>query len=85
MSEAISLNQDDPFEAAIQKIVQLNRFKRADYALDGSPWSNFEQTAALEPGAAQHVLCRGYTKQRHTQRQQPVASSAGTEAGARRA
>jgi hypothetical protein len=41
----VNLNLDDPFEASIAVMVELNRKKRADYALDSDPWSNFRQTA----------------------------------------
>lgn len=41
----ISLNPDDPFEAALIPIVETNRRKRADYAVDGDPFSNFRGTA----------------------------------------
>jgi hypothetical protein len=43
----IYLDADDPFEAALVEIVLTNRRKRADYALDGSPWSNFDFTAGV--------------------------------------
>lgn len=46
----VTLNQDDPFEAVIARIVELNRRKRRDYALDSDPWSNFRQTAAMVSG-----------------------------------
>lgn len=39
------LNPDDPFERVIMDMVATNRRKRADYAVDGSPWSNFDDTA----------------------------------------
>lgn len=39
------LNPDDPFERVILDMVATNRRKRADYAVDGSPWSNFDDTA----------------------------------------
>lgn len=35
----------DPFEEAVWRLVKLNRRKRADYALDTDPWSNFRETA----------------------------------------
>lgn len=41
----MELNPDDPFEAALIPIVETNRRKRADYALDGDPFSNFDATA----------------------------------------
>lgn len=39
------LNPDDPFERVLIDMVATNRRKRADYAVDGSPWSNFDDTA----------------------------------------
>ena len=48
--EPLTLNPDSPFEQSIRKIVELNRRKMADYALDGDPFSNFRQTAALVSG-----------------------------------
>jgi hypothetical protein len=44
---ATELDPSDPFEAALIPIVQTNRRKRADYALDGDPFSNFRGTAAF--------------------------------------
>ena len=41
----MKLNLEDPFEAQIAEMVKLNRKKRADYAIDGDPWSNFRNTA----------------------------------------
>lgn len=43
--DEVTLNPDDPFERVIMDLVTTNRSKRADYALDGSPWSNFDDTA----------------------------------------
>jgi hypothetical protein len=43
----IILREDDPFEAALIPIVETNRRKRADYAHDGDPFSNFEATASF--------------------------------------
>lgn len=40
------LNEDDPIEAALLRIRDINRKKRADYAVDGSPFSNFELSSA---------------------------------------
>lgn len=40
-----TLNPDDPFERVIMDMLATNRRKRADYAVDGSPWSNFDDTA----------------------------------------
>lgn len=44
--DAVTLNPDDPFERVVMDIVQTNRRKRKDYAVDGSPFSNFDTTAA---------------------------------------
>jgi hypothetical protein len=43
----IVLNPDDPFESALISMVQTARRKRADYARDGSPFSNFETTSEM--------------------------------------
>lgn len=43
----VTLNREDPFERVLVDIVTTNRKKRADYAVDGSPWSNFEFTAGV--------------------------------------
>ena len=46
------LDPYDPFEAVLVTMVAVNRKKRRDYAVDGSPWSNFEFTAVglgIEP------------------------------------
>lgn len=39
------LDLEDPFEAAVFELVQMNRRKRRDYAVDGDPFSNFRETA----------------------------------------
>lgn len=44
---AITLDPDDPFDAALIPIVKTNRAKRKDYAKDGDPFSNFKTTAAM--------------------------------------
>lgn len=41
----VVLHPDDPFDAALIPIVLTNRRKRADYAVDGDPFSNFRETA----------------------------------------
>ena len=41
----VSLNPSDPFEHALIAIVETQRRKRRDYALDGDPFSNFTATA----------------------------------------
>jgi hypothetical protein len=41
----ITLSVDDPFEAALIPIVETNRRKRADYAIDGDPFTNFDATS----------------------------------------
>lgn len=43
----IYLDSKDPFEAACIEMVQMNRKKRADYAVDGDPFSNFHTTSAM--------------------------------------
>jgi hypothetical protein len=45
--EAITLDPSDPFDAALIPIVQTNRRKRADYAADGDPFSNFKTTSGM--------------------------------------
>lgn len=39
------LDIEDPFEAALSQLAELHRRKKADYAIDGTEWSNFEDTA----------------------------------------
>jgi hypothetical protein len=46
VNQHISLNPHDPFEAALISIVETNRRKRRDYAEDGSPFSNFQETSS---------------------------------------
>lgn len=46
-SENVTLDPADPFDAALIPIVLTNRRKRADYAKDGNPFSNFELTAGM--------------------------------------
>lgn len=41
----ITLDDNDPIEKVLIDIVLTNRKKRADYAQDGSIFSNFEQAA----------------------------------------
>jgi hypothetical protein len=41
----IVLDKDDPVEAVLIPIIETNRRKRADYALDGDIFSNFTGTA----------------------------------------
>lgn len=48
--EVVELNPSDPFEAALIDIVTMNRRKRADYAYDGDPFSNFKETAKMMGG-----------------------------------
>jgi hypothetical protein len=43
----VILDPIDPFEAALIPIVEMNRRKRADYAKDGDPFSNFKMSSAL--------------------------------------
>lgn len=47
MSDSVILDPNDPFDAALIPIVLTNRNKRADYARDGDPFSNFTTTSAL--------------------------------------
>lgn len=42
---SLVLDEHDPFEAVVIKMIQMNRRKRRDYALDDSPWSNFDFSA----------------------------------------
>lgn len=42
---AVTLDPGDPFERALIAMVETNRRKRRDYALDGDPFSNFTATA----------------------------------------
>lgn len=44
---AVTLNPNDPFEKQLISIVETNRRKRMDYALDGDPFSNFRMTSEL--------------------------------------
>ena len=46
-SNTITLDPADPFDAAIIPLVLTNRRKRADYAKDGDPFSNFKTTADM--------------------------------------
>jgi hypothetical protein len=50
MSEAVfienQLDPKDPFDAALIRMRDLHRKKRADYAADDNRWSNFEDTSA---------------------------------------
>lgn len=39
------LDPNHPFEAVLLEMAALSRRKRADYAIDGSPFSNFYETA----------------------------------------
>jgi hypothetical protein len=45
--EVVTLDPDDPFDAALIPIVQTNRRKRADYARDGDPFSSFRTSSSL--------------------------------------
>jgi hypothetical protein len=42
---AVGIDPSDPIDAVLIKIHETNRRKRADYAVDGNPFSNFEGTA----------------------------------------
>ncbi len=42
--ECVTLDPDDPFEAVLIEMVQVNRKKRASYTSAGSsPWENFDR------------------------------------------
>ena len=41
----VYLDADDPFEKVLIPIIRTNRKKRGDYAVDGSPFTNFESTS----------------------------------------
>lgn len=45
--QPVTLDPNDPFDAALIPIVQTNRRKRKDYAKDGDPFSNFKTTASM--------------------------------------
>lgn len=45
--QSVTLDPNDPFDAALIPIVKTNRAKRKDYATDGDPFSNFKTTAAM--------------------------------------
>lgn len=44
---AIYLDPNDPFEKVLIPIIKTNRKKRGDYAVDGSPFTNFESTSVF--------------------------------------
>lgn len=44
--DSTTLDPNHPFEAVLLEMAALSRRKRADYAVDGSPFSNFYETAA---------------------------------------
>lgn len=46
-TEPVTLDPNDPFDRALIPIVLTNRRKRQDYAIDGSPFSNFKDTSDL--------------------------------------
>jgi hypothetical protein len=46
VSSDIILDRSDPFEACLIDMVVTARKKRADYAKDGNPFSNFEETSS---------------------------------------
>lgn len=45
-AKPITLDSSDWFEACLIDLVKINRSKRADYAVDGNPFSNFIESAA---------------------------------------
>jgi hypothetical protein len=49
----------DPFDIVLQEMAEMNRRKRADYATDDDPWSNFTDSGrqvAAPAGFAVEVL-----------------------------
>jgi hypothetical protein len=53
--DLFELDPTDPLEDVLISIVKMNRKKRADYAEDGDPWSNFRFTAdvvGISPASA---------------------------------
>lgn len=42
-----NLDMEDPFDMQLWAMSQLHRKKKADYAVDGTEWSNFEDVANL--------------------------------------
>lgn len=50
MSEVVMLDIKDPIDSILAEMVKLNRRKRADYAKDSDPLSNFYETAAIMRG-----------------------------------
>src|SRR4051794_28580715 len=45
--EPITLDPNDPFDAALIPIVEMNRRKRKDYAKDDDPLSSFKVTSDM--------------------------------------
>ena len=45
--KSLVIREDDPFEAVLIGMVETNRRKRADYAKDSDPFSNFKATASF--------------------------------------
>jgi hypothetical protein len=45
--ESVTLDPEDPFDAALIPIVQTNRRKRSDYSRDGDPFSSFRTSSGL--------------------------------------
>lgn len=41
----LTLNESDPFDRVLIKMLRMNRKKRLDYAADGDPFSNFRDSA----------------------------------------
>lgn len=44
--DAMTLDPNDEFESAIMQLVQMQRKKKADYALDNDRWSNFREAGS---------------------------------------
>lgn len=60
----LPLDPNDPFDAVIISMVQMNRRKRKDYAGDRSPWANFYDSAdQLQLSAGHSVETLIATKQ----------------------
>lgn len=47
LADPVELDPTDPIDKVLAEMVALNRRKRADYAHDGDPLSNFYRTAQI--------------------------------------
>jgi hypothetical protein len=54
----MELDLTDPIDSVLAEMVTLNRRKRADYAKDDDPLSNFFRTAEIMRGKAQNETVR---------------------------